>query len=369
MSDQTIQGQRGVDSERAERVRTATEIAVRLGALLLLTLWCLQIVAPFIGILVWAMVIAVATSSPHERLSQWLGGRRGLAASMLVIGGLLLLIIPAVLLSETLVSGAQQFADDMADGRLDIPPPPDRIADWPLIGDRVYDFWQLAHQSIDKAVATLEPQLTAASLWAVSAAQSAGLAVLQLIASIVIAGIMLVRNQQRQQAIERFAGRLAGEQGVELAGVAHATVQSVVKGIVLVALIQSLLAGLGFIAVGLPAAGLWAVLVLIAAVVQLPVFLVLIPPVAIAFSSSSTAVAGVFAVWCLVVSLLDNVLKPILFGRGAKVPTVVIFVGAIGGMLAMGILGLFIGAVVLALGYEIFRTWVAETAGAPPAET
>ncbi len=368
MSEQTIETRHAVDPERAERIRTATEIAVRLGALFLLVLWCLQIVAPFIGILVWALVIAIATAAPHDRLSEWLGGRRGLAATLLVVGGMMLLIVPAALLSDTLVSGAQQFADDMQDGRLNIPPPPEGIAEWPIIGERVHDFWLLANQSLDKAIATLEPQLTAASLWAVSAAQSAGLAMLQLIASIVIAGILLVRTRQRHEAIERFAGRLAGDQGIELAALANATVQSVVQGIVLVALIQSALASLGFVAVGLPAAGLWAALVLIAAVVQLPVLLVMIPPIAIVFSSSSTVVAGIFAAWCLIVALLDSFLKPIFFGRGAKVPTVVIFVGAIGGMLAMGILGLFVGAVVLALGYEIIRAWVGDMSAATDAQ-
>ena len=157
-----------------------------------------------------------------------------------------------------------------------------------------------------------------------------------------------------------MASRLAGERGVELANLAEATIRSVVQGIVGVALIQSILAGLGFMVVGLPAAGLWALLVLVGAVVQLPVTLVIIPPVLIVFSQASTPVAVAFTIWCVFVSLIDNVLKPLLFGRGAQVPTLVIFVGAIGGMLAMGILGLFVGAVVLALGYQILAAWLAE---------
>jgi predicted PurR-regulated permease PerM len=187
-----------------------------------------------------------------------------------------------------------------------------------------------------------------------------GAALLQLIASVIIAGFMLTRSAQQTRLITRMATRLAGpKQGPDLADLARATVKSVVQGIVGVAVIQAVLAGIGFIAAGVPAAGLWALLVLVAAVVQVPVALVMIPPLLMVFSKASTTVLIVFAVWCLFVGLIDNFLKPMLFGRGVKVPMVVIFIGAIGGMLSMGILGLFVGAVILGLGYELFNAWIA----------
>jgi predicted PurR-regulated permease PerM len=135
-------------------------------------------------------------------------------------------------------------------------------------------------------------------------------------------------------------------------------VSSVVQGIVGVALIQAVLAGAGFIVAGVPAAGLWALMVLVAAIVQIPVVLVVILPIVLVFSTASTTVAALFTIWCLFVSTIDNILKPILFGRGVKVPTIVIFLGAIGGMLAMGIIGLFVGAVVLGVGYELLKDWI-----------
>ena len=165
-----------------------------------------------------------------------------------------------------------------------------------------------------------------------------------------------------------LASRLAGEErGRALANLANATVQSVVQGILGVALIQAVLAGIGLSIAGIPGAGLFALLVLVAAVVQLPVALVLIPAIVIAFSSMSAVGAGVLTAWCLFIGLLDNVLKPMLFGRGVDVPMIVIFLGAIGGMLSMGIIGLFLGAVVLALGYELFRAWLTEDATADAA--
>lgn len=346
------------EREHDERaVRTATEVAIRLSAIALLALWCLLILAPFLGIVVWAVIIAVAASAPYERIVGVCGRRRGLAATLCVLLALMLLAVPAVLLSETLVTGAEGFAEKVQAGDLEIPPPPERIASVPLVGDRIHKTWLQASENLPGLVERLEPQLLTVSRWLLSAAGSAGIALLQLIASLIISGVILARSQA-PQAAGRLASRLAGDRGRELMALTQASIRSVVQGIVGVAVIQALLAGAGFLAAGVPAAGLWALLVLVAAVIQLPVVLVVLPPVLLVFSQASTTVAVMFAVWCLFVSLIDNVLKPILFGRGAQVPTVVIFLGAIGGMLTMGILGLFVGAVVLSLGFEIFQAWV-----------
>jgi predicted PurR-regulated permease PerM len=344
-------------------IRAVTEISLRLGLLFLLIAWCLWILAPFTGVVAWALIIAIATDSPFRALSGWLGGRSGLAATLLVLVALATLIVPAVLLTETLVEGAQRFAGNLSEGSTLVPPPPEAITGWPFVGETVYGFWFLASENLADALAKLRPQLQALSAGLLRAAGSAGIALLQLAASIVIAGILLVRGRMAT-VTRRFARRLVGERGDELADLTQAVIQSVVQGILGVASIQAVLAGIAFIAVDVPGAGLWALLVLVAAVVQLPVGLVLIPPVLVVFSTASTPVAVMFAIWCVMISLLDNVLKPLLFGRGVDVPMIVIFLGAIGGMLAMGIIGLFLGAVVLALGYELFIGWLGEGADA-----
>lgn len=340
-------------------IRTATEIAVRLGVLVLLLAWCLQIVAPFIGLVVWAFIVAIASTGAYERLAGWLGGRRRLAAVLFVLLALLLIIVPAVFLSETLVRGATHFADQVRAGVIALPAPPESIATWPIVGEQVYGFWHEASENLKAALHQLRPQLEAVSQWLLSAAGSAGIALLQFMAALVIAGILLSRSSGRDDAVRRLAERLAPGHGDKLVTLSEGTIRTVVQGILGVALIQAILAGLGLIAVGVPGAGLWALLVLVAAVIQFPVALVMVLPVLLVFSSESTGVAGAFLVWSLFVSLIDNVLKPILFGRGARVPTLVIFVGAIGGMLAMGIMGLFVGAVVLALGHQIVLAWLA----------
>ncbi len=341
-------------------VRSAVEVAVRLGVLLLVVLWCLQIVAPFLGIVVWALIIAISVDGPYQRTCDALGGRRRLAAVLFVVIALAALIVPAILLSETLVVGARRYAAELSTGSLAVPPPPDKVATWPVVGERVHAAWQLASENLGAALARVGPHLGAVSRRLLGAAGTAGIAMLELAASLIIAGALLPRAAERRASTERIAARLAGPRGPELAQLAHSTVRNVVQGICGVAAIQAVLAGIGFIVTGVPAAGFWALLVLITAVIQLPVAIALLPTVVIVFASAPTPVAVGFAVWCVFISLIDNVLKPILFGRGAKVPTLVIFLGAIGGMLSMGIIGLFLGAVVLALGYELFVAWLAD---------
>lgn len=343
-------------------VATAIEIAIRLGILFLLTALCLQILAPFAGIVAWALVIAIASDDLYSDLVDRLAGHRRSAAALLVATGFALLLVPSLLLSETLVAGAQHFAANLSSGEGVIPPPPSKVAGWPLIGERLYDAWLLASQNLEAALAKLRPQLEAVSRWLLHAAAAAGIALLQLAAAIVLAGVLLVRGEHRRSAIDRVMTRLIGTRGPEYAALGGATVKSVVQGILGVAVIQALLGGIAFMIAGVPGAGLWALLVLVAAVMQLPVLLVMLTPIFLVYNDSSTVVTVIFAVWCFGVAILDNVLKPILFGRGVEVPMIVIFLGAIGGMISMGIIGLFLGAVLLALGYELFLAWL----GTPP---
>ena len=350
------------DPTPSSSVRTAIEVAIRLGAIALLVGWCLMIVAPFLGIVIWALIIAIAFDQPFEAACRMLGGRRALAATIGITTILLLLFVPIVTLSETLITGAQQFAADMNQDTLHLPRPDERIKDWPVIGDSVYQGWVAASDNLGDSLRRLAPQLQAVSRWLLRAVGGVGAGILQLIASVFIAGVMLVRSDARRLATARFADRMAGPvRGAALVELANSTVRSVVQGILGVAGIQALLAGAGFLAAGIPGAGLWAALVLVFAVIQLPVFLVMIPPVVFGFSMLGDVGAWSLLIWCLAVGLVDNVLKPILFGRGTSVPMLVIFMGAIGGMLTMGLVGLFLGAVVLALGFELLMAWIAES--------
>ncbi len=342
----------------------AVEASIRVGLVAVLAFWCLQIVRPFVQPVVWGVVIAVAAQPLYRRLERLVGGRSRLAAALLVMAALALLIGPSVALTASLVDTAAKLSGELRGGTLAVPPPPSSVAEWPLVGEPLSEFWGRASRNLASALRQIAPQLKAIGLWLISSAATTGIGIVKFVISILIAGALLANGPRAAAAARGIAGRLAGERGTELTRLAAATVQSVTRGILGVAAIQAILAGAGFLAVGVPAAGLWALLVLLLAVIQLPALLVLAPVVVYVFSTSSTGVAVAFTVWSLAVGLLDNVLKPLLMGRGVAVPMLVIFVGAIGGFMLEGIIGLFTGAVVLAVGYSLFTAWL-EPAGAP----
>ena len=194
--------------------------------------------------------------------------------------------------------------------------------------------------------------------WALEAGASAGFGIVVFALSIVLAGVLLASGEPAADAARRIAERLVPDRGAEIVALAGGTVQSVTRGILGTAFIQSFLAGIGLLAAGVPAAGLWALLVLLFAVVQLPPLLVLVPIIVWVFASKSTGVAVLFAIWSTAVGASDNVLKPLLLGRGSDVPMAVIFIGAIGGFMRAGLIGLFVGAVVLAVGHNLFKWWL-----------
>jgi len=340
--------------------REVLETAIRLGLLLLLLLWCFVLVRPFLIPILWGFILAIAVAPAYLRLTAALGGRRKLAAAIFVALALVLFIAPTINLSDTMIASLQDLAGRFRAGELRIPPPPERIAEWPLIGERLSAFWGLAASNLEVALGRLSPQIQAVGGWLLSAAAGLAIGILQFIFSIVIAGVILATGARSRVGFERVMARLAGEQGHRFLELSESTIRSVAIGIVGVALIQSTLAGLGFLAVGIPGAGLWALVALFLCIIQLGPGLILLPAVIYVFYTGDSLTAWLFLAWCVVVGLIDNVLKPLLLGRGVDVPILVIFIGAIGGFLSMGIIGLFVGSVVFVLFYTLLSSWVNE---------
>jgi predicted PurR-regulated permease PerM len=347
-------------TDRGDVAKNFIEPGIRIGALLLLAVTCFLIIAPFIVPVIWATILAVAVYPAFPRIAAAVGGRERLAAALLVLIGFSALIVPTVAASTSMIGGMKTMAEVLQHGGLDVPPPPDRVANWPLIGDPVFRLWSLASDNLEAALIQLKPQLEVVGRWLASAMGGVGAGVLQFFLSILIAAVLLINADAVQRATRVIAQRVVGGKGPEFVALTAATVRSVAQGVLGVAVIQAVLAGLGMALAGVPAAGLWALLVLVLAVIQLPSLLVLGPVVLYVYSVSSTTVAVVFAIWSILVGSSDTFLKPLLLGRGLKIPMIVILIGAIGGMMAFGIIGLFVGAVVLALGYEIFRAWLGE---------
>lgn len=343
-------------------LRPALEISTRL-LLLGLILWaCFLIARPFLLPLVWGIVIAVALHAPFVRFTALLGGRRRLAGVIFIVLGLALILGPTAWLGQSGVRGAMALGRSLQAEDFALPELPDRVRTWPVVGEPLSQAYTATAGNLKETFKRFAPQLKGVGAWLVKTIAAFGTAVIYSLLAVVIAGIVLVRARFGATTARSVGRRLGGEQGAHMVDVAAATIASVFKGVVLVALIQGTLAGVGFFAVGLPKAGLWALLVIALAVVQLPAGLVLVPAIIYVFSASdSTVVAVIFTIWSLLVLVSDNVLKPIFLGRGVKSPMLVILFGAIGGMLAFGILGLFLGAVILAIGFELLRDWLAMT--------
>lgn len=346
------------EDDNAFHKRTV-DAAIRIALLALLVLWCFNIVRPFIMPVLWGAIMAVAIYPLFVKAYSALGGRQKLTATLITVSALALLITPTVMLSGSMIESSKTLAADIDAGTLTVPPPSDTVKDWPLVGEKLHGAWSLASTNLDAALNKFKPQVTAASKWLLSAAAGVGGGVLMFIVSIIIAGAFLVYGHSGSQAMETIAGRVMGKKGgkdfVDLAG---ATIRSVAQGVLGVALIQSILAGIGLMVMGVPYAGVWAALVLLLAIIQLPPLLILAPIVVYEFSVAETVPAVIFMIYSLIVSSSDAFLKPLFLGRGMDIPMLVILLGAIGGMVLSGIIGLFVGAVVLAVGYTLFTVWL-----------
>ena len=352
------------NSEEAQFLRRAVEAAIRIGVLALITLWAFQIVRPFISPVLWGVIIAIAVLPAYRGLANRMGGRRKLTATLLTVVALALLLIPAWMFFGEVVESTRSMASQLEAGTLMVPPPPTKVATWPLVGDALNEAWSLASTNLEAALERYEPQLKAVGARLLSAVGGLGIGVLQFIISIIIAGVFLATSEASSQAAVRIARRFAGDQGEEFVGMADKTIRSVALGVLGVAVTQSLLSLIGMAVVRVPGAPLWALIVLFLAVIQLPPALILLPVAVYVFSTAATVPAVLFLVWALIVSGSDAFLKPLLLGRGVNVPTLVILLGAIGGMMLSGIIGLFVGAVVLALAYQLFMTWLGDVPSA-----
>ncbi len=363
--DSPLTGERGVDMEDPKVFeRNAVEAAIKIALVAALVVWTYQIIRPFIIPVVWGAIIAVAVDPFIGRCASLLRGRRRLVAVLFALGVMILLVVPLVFLSASTFNALQPYAKNMGKLHLNIPLPPESVRGWPLIGSYVSKMWTMASVNLGGLLKHFQPQIKALLRFLLGLVGGGVKAVLVFVISIVIATVFLATSEKVDAALAKVMRRLAGDRGDEIKRLATATIRAVMLGIVGVAAIQSVLAALGMLVVGVPMVGLWAVLVLVCAVCQLPVILVLGPVAAwVFFVKDSTPLAVGFLVWSVVVSMMDNILKPIFMGRGVDIPMLVIFVGALGGMMLSGIIDLFIGAVVVAITYKLFMAWVDEGEG------
>ena len=339
-------------------MRQAIEISIRLGLLILLAVWCLEILKPFISVIAWAALLAIAVHKPFLKLRAILGGRQKIAIAIFVIAGLSIVMVPAGMLSDSLYDSASNLGRGISEGSLQVPPPSETVKEWPVLGEKVYQIWLKASENLATVLIDNKELFSGLGGKVLGVGAGLGGSILQFVIATLIAGVFLGNAEKSEKAMRLLFRRLAGDHGDELVTIATSTVRSVMVGVLGIAVIQAALAALGIGFAGVPAVGLWALIILVLAIAQLPPLLVLAPISIYLFSVGSTTVAVVFLIWSILVSMSDAVLKPVLLGRGVDAPMLVILLGAIGGMLSAGIIGLFLGAVVLTLGYKLFITWL-----------
>ena len=339
----------------------AIATALRIGFVGLLIILSYLILKPFLFVVMWGIIIAVGIYPIFKKFASLLGDREKLASTIITIFALAVLIIPSYFLMESTVDGIKNLSVELEQGTFKIPPPSESISEWPVVGKPVYDTWKLASENIESAIRAFEPQIKDLASNILSAVLGLGSTVLLSLVSIIIAGALLVKADSAEIAARKAFKILIGEKGEGFTALASATIRSVVQGVLGVAIIQSVVSGIVMLLFNIPLAGLWALLVLFLAIIQLPPLLILGPVAVYGFSIMDSTSAIIFLVISIVISISDSFLKPIFLGRGVDVPTLVILLGAIGGMMLSGIIGLFVGAVILALAYKVYQALLEET--------
>ncbi|WP_244425497.1 AI-2E family transporter [Bradyrhizobium sp. STM 3843] len=334
------------------------QFAVRLGLLVLLVAWCFILVRPFIPILAWSVVLAVALYPLYSWLADRLGKRPKLAAAIVTAISLAVMIGPVTWIGFGLADGAKYLTEQLSAGGFQVPSPPARIRDWPLIGERLFDVWSTASSNIEALAQPLLPHIKSLLRSVVAMLGSVGFGALKFLAAIILAGFLFPSGPGLVETSRRIMARILPQRSEDLLALAGATIRSVSQGVIGIALLQAILIGIGLKFIGMASAGLLAFAVMILSILQLGAAIVLLPCLVWIWMTKEFAIALLITVYLVVVGLADNVLKPLLMGRGLTTPMPVIFIGLLGGTIAHGLVGLFIGPIILAVGWQIMMAWI-----------
>lgn len=349
-------------NENLEKVlaKAFTTSLIRFSVTTLIVIVCWWAFLPFLPILLWALVLAIALYPVKLVIERKLGLSSARAATLIAIIGVLILGTPTAMVGNSFASKTLGAFESYRDGTLVIAKPADSVKTWPLVGEKVHAVWYEAADDLPTFVEKRQPQIKGFFSWFVDSATGAAKSVFMLIGAIIIAGIMLAWAQPAAKSIRKIFISFTDEvRGPDLHQLTTATIRQVAVGIIGIAFLTAMAFG-GVVALsGVPAAALFTLIALIFAIVQLPVTIIALVAVGILWAGDSGTVHNViFTVLLIAASLIDNFLKPLILGRGLEVPMPIVLIGAVGGMMSGGILGMFIGAAFLAAGYQVFMKWV-----------
>lgn len=350
------------DNELAKDISSRLlDVLIRAALLFLLAMLSYRIFSPFLSLMVWAAILAITLYPLHQAMASRMGGKQGLAATVIVLLGFVLIVAPTAVLTGSLADSVHDLVTKVENNTLEVPPPRAGVADWPVVGERIHSVWSRAHTDLPALVQSQQPKIGNIAKIALGAVAGVGLDILQFIASLIIAGILMAFGQSGAAGSRAIFARVAGpEHGEEFTRLSTQTIRAVAQGVLGVALIQAIIIGFCLMIAGVPWAGALSAIVLVLGIAQIPALLVTLPAIGYIWSTGDygNVEAIVYTVLLFVAGMADNVLKPLLLGRGVEAPMPVILIGALGGMAAKGILGMFVGATLLALGYQIFMGWV-----------
>lgn len=335
--------------------------AIQLVVLAIILVECYHILAPFINILLWGCILAITLHPIHRRLTNKLKGKKTLASIIITTTMLLLIILPATWLFLSSIEEFKEIKNAIHADELKIPTPNESVKEWPIIGTKIYDTWTELSEKKTSFIMNHKEELKPVALKIISLISSVGKSILLFIGAIIISGLLLNYSQSANNFSKTLFSKIAGEHGNDMNTTITTTVQNVAKGILGVAFLQSTLVGIGMAIAGVPLAGLWAILCLLLAIVQIGIFPVALGVIIYIWGSADTTTALLLTIWIIFLSLIDNVLKPILMGKGAPAPMLVVFVGTIGGFIANGFIGLFTGAIILTIMYNLLIKWIQPT--------
>jgi len=324
------------------------------------------VIRPFLTPLTWAVIIVIATWPAMLKVQKFMRGKRWIAVTAMSVGLLMLLVVPLSVAITTIVDKSDEIVGWVRS--LSVPtgaPPPRWLSNVPVLGPKLVVKWQQVATASSQEMSTkLVPYSNKIIAWFVSQAGNIGMMILNFLLTVIIAAILYATGETASTGALRLARRLAGEQGANTLVLASKAVRGVALGVVLTALIQSIIGGVGLAVAGIPAAMLLTGIIFLLCIAQVGPALVLIPSVIWMYWSGETLRATVLLVFSIVACTIDNIIRPFLIKKGAKLPLILIFAGVIGGLVAFGIIGLFIGPVVLAVIYTLLQSWVSEKAGA-----
>jgi len=347
-----------VKDDKKRIVNIAIDLILKLGGLFIIIFLCYKIVQPFVSILLWSFIIAIILFPLFEIVNGLFRDRKKLAALAITLIGLTVLVIPSIWLVNQLVDGVKYIAEMVPDGELRIPPPTESVADWPLIGQWLYDNWLQASDNLSESLKGFMPQISNFGEKLLGALANTGMGILQFAISILLAGIFLVYFKTASRSGLAVFQKFAGDRGEEFMNISLHTIRNVATGVLGVAIIQTTLMGLGLIIADIPLAAVWIIILLIMTIAQIPAIIFNIPLIIYLFAFRDPLPASLWSVYFIAMGLIDNILKPLIMGRDSDVPMLVIFFGAIGGFIAFGFMGLFLGAIILSLAYKLYVTWI-----------